>query len=605
MERNGPRTETSSNMKQILETRTSESNMFPASATSMEIEVKRYECDICDYKAGFACDLKTHIREHTVDKPFETDTPTNMEQISETCTSESSMFPACPTAVEIEIKRYECDICDYKAAFACDLKTHIKKHTGDIPFKTETPSNSEQFSEMCNTESMFPEFSMTMPIEPKQYESDKCSYKASFACDLKTLIREHTGNVPIKTETPSNSEQFLGTYTSESRMFPVPAEVKRYECNICDYKAAYACDLKTHIRKHTGDKPFKCNMCDYESARASHLKTHMSKHTGDKPHKCTVCDYKTAVASHLKRHMNTHAEEKQHACEMCEYRTANPANLKLHYKQTHTEEKRFKCTLCDYQSTYASRLKQHALTHTGHKPFKCVMCEYQTTKSICLKRHIKTQHTEENKYECVICTHQFPQECELKRHMSLHTGEPPHRCELCEFMTYQQTQEEEKVFECNFCEYKSIESGNLKRHLKIHTGDKPHECDICDYKCAEKHSLKIHIRRKHTGEKPYKCDMCEFRSVKSSNLKAHKYKHTGERPYSCDICGSKFKLRNTLRQHLRIHTGEKPYSCNMCDYKSAQPSTLKQHLRTHMASTSYFHEEEVTHSTVVMSNEGV
>ena len=99
-------------------------------------------------------------------------------------------------------------------------------------------------------------------------------------------------------------------------------ELKKFNCNICDYKFTRKFDLRKHIENvHEGMKPFKCNTCDYETSRNDCLKKHIeSVHEGTKAFKCNICKYETAQKPSLGRHIKSvHEGIKPFKCSICNF----------------------------------------------------------------------------------------------------------------------------------------------------------------------------------------------------------------------------------------------------------------------------------------------
>ncbi|XP_042209540.1 zinc finger protein 2-like [Homarus americanus] len=206
-------------------------------------------------------------------------------------------------------KPHQCESCG--KAFA--RRDHMLKHVGvHLRHRRRSYHVKDDVKEEA-VEDLLRDVKIEEEEEEKVFPCEVCGHVFKKAYNLHTHMGTHSqrtfydcGICQKQFKVKKNYEAHLLNHETADDTDLEKARVQRARCMVCGKWFVSQSSLETHVRTHTGERPFKCQHCDNAFIRKADMLRHTKSHTGEKPHRCDYC-FRTFIRKdklmfHIKKH---------------------------------------------------------------------------------------------------------------------------------------------------------------------------------------------------------------------------------------------------------------------------------------------------------------
>ncbi|CDQ67330.1 unnamed protein product [Oncorhynchus mykiss] len=179
---------------------------------------------------------------------------------------------------------------------------HMTRHVRTLADETRQQMPEGQSSETLNSNND----GNSLALQPRKHQ-----YRASEA--TVRLSECMTGSNMATTSTFSGYSLSHSSFNMVKRMRTQwrsgGTTERRFSCTFCGKSFQRLCQLKVHLRSHTGEKPYTCEQCGRSFTKQCNLIRHAVVHSGEKPFECTQCGKCFTQRSNMTSHQRTHIGE--------------------------------------------------------------------------------------------------------------------------------------------------------------------------------------------------------------------------------------------------------------------------------------------------------
>lgn len=202
------------------------------------------------------------------------------------------------------LSQYICPNCIKRSELALEFKWMIQKNHQQLWQRfnlDEDEENSIKVEQTVQSNESFGEHLLDKDDDLTAAEYDQADVNRLHSYNTRHK-NNHSNREEISGECVVRRES-MDRSSSPSRNKP-----KNISCPYCNIILSCKGNLKTHIRIHTGERPFKCSYCPKSFIQKQNLTQHIRTHTGERPLKCPVCPKAYAHLSGITVHFRKHPD---------------------------------------------------------------------------------------------------------------------------------------------------------------------------------------------------------------------------------------------------------------------------------------------------------
>jgi hypothetical protein len=262
-------------------------------------------------------------------------------------------------------KSHLCTMCNKCFSSTQTLSNHIKLHTKELEFTCELCEKQFVSRSVLGNHMKTHDAAFKIP----RFNCLHCPKKFTHPSNLKRHVRTaHFEMSDKRTYDCSDCSKSFRDPSALKHHAKTHLEVRPFPCPVCPKSFGSKTQLENHQRIHTGEKPFLCNLCGRCFVTKGQLKSHkLNRHVGvkyQKCHLCPECGQSFVKEFDLRVHMRKHTGERPFACHECGKTFRSERNL-VNHSRIHTGDKPYRCETCAKCFASCAGLRQHFKCHAA------------------------------------------------------------------------------------------------------------------------------------------------------------------------------------------------------------------------------------------------